>query len=116
MNAYQQRVVDEKKELDARRERLQHFYLSAEFAKLNSYNALLQGRQLEVMRQYSEILGERIAAFGSQPEPDPERVPGFQGKDAAGGDEDFSNPGRCHQVSPVGRCTLMAGHEGAHVT
>lgn len=62
---HQQRVLDEKAELDVKISKL------ADFAKAE--NAVFQGLpnaeagrliyQLSVMREYSKVLGERIAAF-----------------------------------------------------
>ena len=64
MEAYQQRVVDEKAELDAKMVRLHGFIaMSPVFAGLDSVERVLLHRQGYAMRVYSEILGKRIAAF-----------------------------------------------------
>ena len=60
---HQQRVVDEKTELDERREKLTAFYSSSIFCGLPESEQSRLLRQGVVMRSYSEILGERIAAF-----------------------------------------------------
>lgn len=60
---HQQRVVDEKRELDERREKLEAFYSTQIFHGLPESEQTLLLRQGVVMRTYSEILGERIAAF-----------------------------------------------------
>lgn len=60
---HQQRVVDEKRELDERREKLDAFYSNPVFHGLPESEQSLLLRQGVAMRAYSEILGERIAAF-----------------------------------------------------
>lgn len=62
---HQQRVVAEKAELDAKLEKLSAFISSDGFLTVVA-DEEERGRlicQEEVMKQYSEILGERIAAF-----------------------------------------------------
>ena len=62
---HQQRVVAEKAELDAKLEKLSAFISSDGFSTIVADDEE-RGRlicQEEVMKQYSEILGERIAAF-----------------------------------------------------
>ncbi len=64
MKEYQVRVVQEKSELDSRRERLVAF-----ISDVNKFNGLpveercRLTKQQEAMQVYSDILGERIAAF-----------------------------------------------------
>lgn len=61
---HQQRVVDEKAELDKKATALSNFI--GENPAFATIDAAEQGRlreQCEVMWQYSEILGARIAAF-----------------------------------------------------
>jgi len=63
MQEYQKRVVDEKTELDGRINRLESFIQSKNF---NTVDANEQERlhfQIPIMRRYSAILDERIAAF-----------------------------------------------------
>ena len=60
---HQQRVVDEKRELDDRREKLMAFFSTPIFHGLPESEQIRLERQAVVMRSYSEILGERIAAF-----------------------------------------------------
>lgn len=63
MQAYQQIVVDEKRELDERGDKLDQFILSDRFGTLPAAEQERLRRQLEIMGKYSEVLGERIAAF-----------------------------------------------------
>jgi hypothetical protein len=60
---HQQRVLDEKAELDERRERLAAFFSTPIFHGLPESEQIRMERQAVAMRTYSEILGERIAAF-----------------------------------------------------
>jgi hypothetical protein len=65
LQPHQQRVVDEKTELDAKATALSKFI--GENPIFDTIDAAEQERlreQCEVMWQYSEILGARIAAFG----------------------------------------------------
>jgi len=63
MKAYQQRVQDEKDELDTRISKLCSFCLSKAFRYVNLKEQERLIRQVDVMTEYSEILGERISAF-----------------------------------------------------
>ena len=64
MEDYQQRVVDEKAELDKKAEALSKFIgYSDEFESLDSAEKERLKEQNDIMWQYSEILGARIAAF-----------------------------------------------------
>lgn len=65
MQPYQQRVVDEKTELDAKLEKLAAFIQSDAFRMLNVHEADLLKEQHMAMKCYSRILAERIAAFSS---------------------------------------------------
>lgn len=60
---HQQRVVDEKQELDDKREKLIAFYSAPIFHGLPESEQTRLLRQGVAMRTYSEILAERIAAF-----------------------------------------------------
>ena len=61
---HQQRVLDEKQELDIRITRLDEFILrNALFRQLDPEEQARLRRQLDVMRELSVVLGERIAAF-----------------------------------------------------
>ncbi|WP_314972813.1 DUF2829 domain-containing protein [Comamonas testosteroni] len=61
---HQQRVLDEKQELDIRITRLDEFILrNALFRELENDEQARMRRQLDVMRELSVILGERISAF-----------------------------------------------------
>ena len=63
MEAYQQRVVEEKEALDEKIEKLKAFTDTERFCALDEAEQERMTYQLEVMREYSQILGERIAAF-----------------------------------------------------
>lgn len=63
MKEFQQRVVDEKKELDEKIARLQAFRDNPIFETLSSAERLRLEKQSIIMQDYSAILGERIAAF-----------------------------------------------------
>jgi hypothetical protein len=65
MKAYQQRVVDEKTELDAKLTKLKAFFTSGTgvFQKLPQAEQERMQRQAEHMSRYSDVLGERISAF-----------------------------------------------------
>jgi hypothetical protein len=65
MEPWQQRVVDEKAELDAKIERLRTFcYVNNRgFLSLFEEDRDLLRCQYEAMRQYSSILDRRIARF-----------------------------------------------------
>jgi hypothetical protein len=60
---HQQRVLDEKKELDEKSGKLNTFFNTATFDKLSSEEQDRLHRQYELMVQYSAVLNERIAAF-----------------------------------------------------
>lgn len=61
---HQQRVIDEKSQLDERLSKLTEFVTGNEmFNSLPLDERARLRRQRRVMREYSEILGERIAAF-----------------------------------------------------
>lgn len=66
MKPHQQRVIDEKTELDAKRIKLEGFInegVGAIFVTLPVEEQDRLNRQLTSMNDYSLILGERIAAF-----------------------------------------------------
>lgn len=63
MLPYQQRVVDERAELDAKLDRLDAFIGTPVFSGLPDDHKLLLEQQSAVMSTYSDILAERIAAF-----------------------------------------------------
>ena len=64
MQPHQQRVVDEKTELDEKLAKLGEFIESSPiFAGLPDGERKRLVRQKSCMGEYSEILGERIAAF-----------------------------------------------------
>lgn len=64
MSEHQQRVVDEKRELDEKAKKLSDFIgLNPMFIELDPAEQERMKEQCEIMWQYSEILGKRIAAF-----------------------------------------------------
>jgi len=64
LQPHQQRVVQEKAELDDKAMKLSNFIgLNPIFANIDSAEQERLKEQCEIMWQYSEILGKRIAAF-----------------------------------------------------
>lgn len=66
MAPYQQRVVDEKKDLDEKLAKLQAFGRTEVYRNLPEDEQDRLSRQYDVMYSYSCILGERIAAFTTE--------------------------------------------------
>lgn len=61
---HQQRVIEEKRELDAKATALSNFIgLNKTFETIDATEQERLREQCEIMWQYSEILGARIAAF-----------------------------------------------------
>lgn len=60
---FQQRVITEKQSLDESAEKLFVFFTGPVFSSLPEDEQERMKRQYGIMLQYSEILGERIAAF-----------------------------------------------------
>lgn len=71
LQPHQQRVVDERRELDERVTKLEAFFATPIFAGLDTAEQDRLREQLGYMRNYSDILSERIDAF-------PEVVPSDQ--------------------------------------
>ena len=63
LQPHQQRVVDERRELDERRQKLSEFIRGDVYLSLPVQERSLLRKQAKVMRQYSDLLGERIAVF-----------------------------------------------------
>lgn len=64
MQDFQQRVVDEKNELDEKAHKLSDFIGNSPlFEKIDPAEQERMKEQNDIMWQYSEILGKRIAAF-----------------------------------------------------
>ena len=63
MQPHQQRVVDEKMELDGRIERLEQFTTGKIFFDLADEEKDRLSLQLKLMKQLSEVLGDRITNF-----------------------------------------------------
>ena len=66
MKPYQQRVVDEKAGLDEKLKKLQQFIGSPAFVSLDREEIERLLKQETYMIGYSNILGERIAAFNTK--------------------------------------------------
>lgn len=60
---YQLRVIEEKRELDFKIEKLAAWTQNSAFQKVEYWEQRRQFDQLYVMNLYSEILSKRIAAF-----------------------------------------------------
>lgn len=63
MQPHQQRVITEKDELDAKRDRLRAFFGTDLYRELDPAEQSRLNRQLEAMTLYSNVLEERITAF-----------------------------------------------------
>ena len=63
MQEYKQRIVSEKKELDQKIGRLAAFLDGETAATVSVEEIERMKRQFEIMKEYSQILAERIAAF-----------------------------------------------------
>ncbi len=63
MKPFQLRVTNEKADLDTKIASLRDFIAHTQFASLNGNEQKLLSAQLEVMIQYSNILGERILGW-----------------------------------------------------
>ena len=63
MKPYQERVVIEKKELDEKLEKLEAFFQTETFEKLDDQEKWRLAKQRTAMGQYSMVLSERINAF-----------------------------------------------------
>jgi hypothetical protein len=66
MQPHQERVVQEKKELDEKLAKLASFGTTPLFDSLPADEQGRLNRQFSVMEEYSHILEERIAAFPSE--------------------------------------------------
>lgn len=66
LQPHQQRVVDEKRDLDERATKLDAFFATPIFTGLDTSEQGRLREQLGYMRNYSDILGERIAAFAKR--------------------------------------------------
>ena len=64
--SYEQRVLDEKLELDIKIEKLKAFISTAAFEALDWQNKYFLHQQLLVMQQYSQILERRLDLFSTQ--------------------------------------------------
>ena len=68
MQPHQERVLHEKEELDQKIQKLTAFVGGTIFASLDDAERSRLSIQLQHMNGYSEILGQRIAAFEPQGE------------------------------------------------
>lgn len=63
MQAFQERVVEEKTELDAKIAKLKEFIAGSIYPTLDVEEQTRLTLQLSYMEAYSEVLGQRIVAF-----------------------------------------------------
>ena len=63
MKPYQERVVTEKKELDEKIAKLTAFFKTQTYAEIDQAEAHRLIMQAGAMSVYSQVLGDRIAAF-----------------------------------------------------
>ena len=63
MAPHQERVIEEKRELDEKLEKLGAFLLGAKFNDLDTEDRALLFHQHRAMKTYSHILADRIARF-----------------------------------------------------
>lgn len=63
MQPHQQRVLDEKSELDIKIHKLVQFLSTDLFMNLDEENSVLLQQQLNFMVKYSEVLSNRIKFF-----------------------------------------------------
>ena len=63
MEDYQQRVIEEKKELDEKISKLKDFGNTLNFTQLATVEQGLLRLQLVAMNNYSDVLGQRIDLF-----------------------------------------------------
>ena len=63
LQPHQQRVVTENQELDDKLMKLEAFFRGTIYPTLSQGECDRLSRQAAAMQQYSDILGERIAAF-----------------------------------------------------
>lgn len=61
---HQERVIEEKRELDERIEKLGNFFESKPFQSVGAEERGRMGRQFMIMKELSSVLGDRIRAFG----------------------------------------------------
>lgn len=66
MEAHQERVLEEKNELDIKREKLRDFFGTDKFKSLDVRERDRMTRQYNHMTDYSKVLQERITAFNSR--------------------------------------------------
>lgn len=64
LQPFQQPVVDEKKDLDDKIQKLRSFLDTEAFKKLHSIDQDLLFKQLSIMAIYSETLQQRLVRFG----------------------------------------------------
>lgn len=64
--SHQQRVVEEKRQVTERLEKLEAFLDSEIYAKLPHQEQTRLSRQLLIMQLYEQVLAERISAFGRE--------------------------------------------------
>ena len=75
MLPHQQRVIDEKAELNEKLTKLRQFFLSEQYYNLDKAEANRLKKQADAMQIYSDILTERIAHFEVKKAPSHPDVP-----------------------------------------
>lgn len=65
MEDWQKRVIQEQKELDEKRDKLDKFLVSSNFFALDSDVQKLMRQQSQAMEKYSSILRRRIVKFSA---------------------------------------------------
>lgn len=65
MADFQDRVIEEKRELDAKHSRLAVFIGGDIYPTLDEAERDLLVEQLDLMKQYSDVLGQRIARWAA---------------------------------------------------
>ena len=63
MKPHEQRVVEEKKELDIKLDKLTEFMKGDIYSTVSAYERSRLYRQYSIMREYSAVLAERIVHF-----------------------------------------------------
>lgn len=65
METFRDRVVTEKKELDAKLDKLKKFVAGDQFKTLPTADTTLLNKQVVAMKAYSEVLSDRLALTNS---------------------------------------------------
>lgn len=63
MKPYQERIIEEKDQLDLKKDKLSVFVQSPYFVEMDDSEQRLLSLQLALMEEYSAVLGQRISLF-----------------------------------------------------